>query len=594
MLHSNTSPHTPFTTLIRPRLAKSLVRTFLTQLPNLRATHWNPTAVDKQTLTSYITSALKQINDTPTPPSHHATITSLYALLKDPSAPPWRRLPNTVSNPISKSVRTTSKKWGRAVAVIDTDPGTLLGYLQTPTCDLLSYQYDQCGCLPYQLTPSPTDPRCSTCTASVRYPSLFGNRVHYNSQIGDALSNYDASAPPNSYILASVPTTRPLDSPTLRMCDAGNGSHRVNGSLAVVGETSTLAILVPVAPNITELTYYTTSTKPSKIPGDGKLAESLSFVNHMQVHFARNIRVTDEETRDAFTEAIKKAPVLPPGPIREEQKNLVERCEEMERLAEDYVEEHEWEIIKSKSPFTSTYMIIPPPNTFQATQVGMGKVTSTLDCTPAQGLAWYFDYCSRSWMKRHADEGHLARFVHSRPARNDKVVVSVLQMPTPLAKRETCVRMVWVKIAGGGLQVCFESMPSSFKPDYGQTFTRLARTHTRGIVRFTLKPGVENQTLMVMHQMLDGGGPMSRFSFTNERMLRAFIPSQVNIGNDGYDLFSKDEEYDKVAHETLLNHMKSMGTRRFNKHETGVLQEVQVRKEASEQREERGRVVERM
>ena len=118
-------------------------------------------------------------------------------------------------------------------------------------------------------------------------------------------------------------------------------------------------------------------------------------MDDIRVRLRRNGNVVDAEVRAAFP--------CPPrrDQLDEEQALMVAGCVALEQ--NEGGEFADWTPITSSSPFVKIGLRYPKKRKGER-QLAIGRASTTLDCSPLEALAWWFDFASRERTKISVEE----------------------------------------------------------------------------------------------------------------------------------------------------------------------------------------------
>ena len=251
--------------------------------------------------------------------------------------------------------------------------------------------------------------------------------------------------------------------------------------------------LKPIAPNVCRVTLIQQGEVGGIIPRwvlNMAVKSSLSLVDVIRSRSQRNGRAVDAEVQAAFP--------LPPciGELDDQQQLIVDRCVALEQT--EGCELVNWTQINSSSPFVKMWSRLPEKRKGER-QLAIGRASTTLDCSPNVGLAWWFDYMSRERAKISLEEGNPARLFWKQTSAHDNVAATIKKAPFPLHIREFVVRQLCV-INNGVLSYFTSSVDVTV--DYGSK--RLAgavRASSTAVARFKPVEGRADQCefLYVQH-----------------------------------------------------------------------------------------------
>ena len=259
-------------------------------------------------------------------------------------------------------------------------------------------------------------------------------------------------------------------------------------SRSIRGATRGTWRLKPIAPNVCRATLIQQGSVGGIIPQwvlNMTLKSTLSFAGDIRVRSLRNGHLVDAEVRATFP--------FPPrlDELDEEQTLIVARCVALEPRGQ--LSRIAWTPIRSSSPFVKMLARLPAKKKGER-QLAIGHASTTLDCSPLNALAWWFDFTSRMRAKISVAEGNPARLVWTTNGPHDNVAATIKRAPFPLRRREFVARQLCA-VDDGVLSWFTSSVDETV--DYGEKkFTsrkRAVRAFTTSLARFKPVEGRSDQ-----------------------------------------------------------------------------------------------------
>ena len=306
----------------------------------------------------------------------------------------------------------------------------------------------------------------------------------------------------------------------------------------------------------------------------------------------------DAEIREAFP--------LPPSvsSLSMGQRDILESCASLE-IPNDG-SSIPWKLIKSPSPFINMWTRYLPPVKSGERLVGTGKTVGTIDCSPREVLAWWWDYSSRKRQRLSNDQGNPARIVVRELTPNDVIVATIKKFSFPIVNREFVGRNICAtqdspqdspqdssqdspKDSPSPAQSLLteqgpplphsaqsaESFPSyvfvnesaDVPVDYGETFSTVTIT-SRGIARFEPVPGSNNKRCEISYyQYFDSRGNVPK------RVVDRHIPRLLKVLVDARSDFETDAQFD-VEERAETAQVIATSVQPYDAEETSIMERV--------------------
>jgi len=235
---------------------------------------------------------------------------------------------------------------------------------------------------------------------------------------------------------------------------------------------------------------------------------------------------------------------LTPSPLQH-QKLIVDAAVAVEQgIGGELVD---WTPITSPSPFVKMWLRLPARRK-GGRQLGIGRSSTIIDCSPQEALAWWFDYASRERVKISREKGNPARLVVTDIGPHDKVVATIKRATFMVHSREFVMRQ---------LCVTDEGVPSWFlssvddKVDYGFNSSAV-RGESIGVARFNPVEGRPDQCELHYVQFLDPAGHVPAF------ILNARVSTVLKPASEIRERFEKDDEVDRMERGELARIIKDV------------------------------------
>ena len=305
--------------------------------------------------------------------------------------------------------------------------------------------------------------------------------------------------------------------------------------------------LTEVAPNVTKVTLVRQDDLGGSVPDFTQtqaMKKFLSEVEEIEIKFRRNGVEVDREVQGYFAKVMARVgPQFPP--LNKEELEIIERCRSMQ------IEAHRWK--KIKSPFPRVEMCVEHLDN-DVTTLGTAMGKAILDCRAEEAAAWYFDYCSNDRNRTGFERGQLARFTVEDSNPNERIFASITCFPFPLNARDAVFRQIWTKKEPNSFEVCLESLPNSFKVDFGGPVGKLLRSYSRAYVLCEhLEPigGIVSQCALTLIQFFDAGGSLPAWVINKK------LPEIFSVIHDIQVYFNRDEEVDNIERNEYAERIRS-------------------------------------
>ena len=337
--------------------------------------------------------------------------------------------------------------------------------------------------------------------AEVKLPKPMSNRAFYNRQTWKKGWNGNEKA----YAIAILPDNDSITS-------GSNEEPEVTASGAVIGSTTALFVLEPLATSITSITQFqmTDLKLPDGFIGDAisnyAAAYALGALDKLLFKYQRKSNDIDSEIRSAFIANIPFAP-----DIALEYTHLVDECKALVSEFDDPYGKPEV-TLKTKSHSGKMSMKSRKTRGWRERSIAIGRSSDIIDASPEVVCSWFYDFCSRDRMRVHREEGNVARLVEKDDGRQ-QLVATIKHMPWPLNDREFVTYMFWWKDNAGAYYLAAASVDESI--DYGVSMKKvrgfvqnLAQIEPYGEVG---EDGRMSQCRIMVTQLVDAGGYIPSF-----------------------------------------------------------------------------------
>jgi len=439
----------------------------------------------------------------------------------------WKRVAGTVRESVSYFNKTENNdNWAKAVANVDAPASLVFSYM----FGMDSYRsalnhVDKEGAGAFRKVVYIPNSRSMFLLNLVRFGAAVSNRFFSTWFAWHKESD-------GSFTLAFTPLEDHDDKEQVAEMNAIVANDPL-ASAAIRGNLRGCWRFKPLAPTVCQITYVLQAQLGGSIPKQllaMRTKHTLGVVQATKDQFERKGVVVDAEVRAAF---------LSPPPLEQlddEQRSIVGKCVALEPIG-GRPSRVAWTPVRSTSPFVKMWLRFPETEGWGRT-LAVGRASATLDCSPLEALAWWFDFASRSRVKLSNEEGNPARVVWKENGPHDNIVATIKQVPFPLQRREFVARQLCA-IDDGVLSFFTESADE--KVDYGsKKLAKAVRASTTAMARFKPVEGRIDQCELLFVQHFDLSGHVPAY------MLNSKLPAVLNVAASIRERFNKDDEIDEA------------------------------------------------
>ena len=249
----------------------------------------------------------------------------------------------------------------------------------------------------------------------------------------------------------------------------------------------------------------------------------LALLDDLHTKYERKGGDVDSELRREFVDKIGTAPALSVT-----SEFLIQECKD---LMKDYDSPNGIPETTLKKPSHSGEMAMKRKQNrgWCERSIATGRCSDIIDASPAETLAYLYDFCSRQRMVIHTEQGHVARLNVTDDGRQ-QLIAAVKRVQWPLKNREFVCKVMWWNDVSGAYYLGVASVSNDI--DYG-TSLYTVRGFTKGLVK--LEPfgdvgedGRFGQCRMIYTQKLDGAGDLPAF------VVNSSVPMSLNLVKDSF------------------------------------------------------------